>query len=483
MGNVAEQMKLMKSDRLGGLRRFNDHPGDIGRFAFLFGDIVLVNTPELVHEVLVAKAKAFEKSPVLRGALHPLVGQGLFTSEGDLWKRQRKLMAPMFQQGAIRHFAEDMTACAERAATSWREGEVVDMARETTRITMAVAGRTLFSEDLYSDADELGEALTTALDWVGEQSSAVTLIAQARVSIGLELLADRLPGEALRGAVRSLADRAIVPILWPGERTRKLKAALDLLERRIHQMIAERRGAASPPRDLLTLLLEARDEDDGGVMTDRQVRDELLTLFVAGHETTATALAWALMLLAQHPQVYARLRAEVDALGRIPTADDLPRLPLALRVFKESLRLYPPVYLFGRVSVADVELGSHRIPKGTVVLVAPFALHRKPGVWTDPEQFDPDRFLPEREAARHKTAFLPFSAGPRTCIGNTFALVEGPLVLATLLHHADVELVDPRGAEPEASATLRARGGIPMRVTRRRPEVRAGVREITMPGA
>ncbi len=478
MGGFRDQYRLMQTDRLGGLRRFNESPGDIGRFAFVFGDVVLVNTPELVHEVLVTKAKSFEKSPILRGSLYPLAGQGLFTSEGDLWRRQRKLMAPMFQQGAIRHFATDMTACAERAAQSWRDGQVVDMARETTRITMAIAGRTLFSADLFGDADELGAALTTALDWAGTQSSSLTLIVQARVAIGLELVADKLPG-SLGARARALADRAIVPILWPGDRTRALQAALDLLERRVRSMIDERRSSRSAPRDLLTLLLEARDEDDGGVMTDKQVRDELLTLFVAGHETTATALAWALMLLARHPTVYARVRAEVDALGRVPTADDLPRLPLSLAVFKESLRLFPPVYLFGRVAMSDVVVGDYALPKGTVVLVSPFSLHRRPELWRDADAFDPDRFRPEMEATRHKTAFLPFSAGPRTCIGNTFALMEGPLVLATLLHHADIELCDPKGAEPEASATLRPRGGIPMRLRLRRETVNGVVAHVS----
>jgi cytochrome P450 len=464
----------MRDDRLGGLLRFNETTGDIGRFAFVFGSVVLVNTPELIHDVLVTKAKSFEKSPILRGSLHPLAGQGLFTSEGDLWRRQRKLMAPMFQHGALRHFAEDMTSCADRAARTWRDGQVVDMARETTRITMAIAGRTLFSEDLFGDADELGAALTTALDWAGVQSSSLTLIVQARVSIGLELVADRLPA-SLGARARALADRAIVPILWPGERTRTLQAALDLLESRVHGMIADRRGSKASPRDLLTLLLEAKDDDDGGVMTDKQVRDELLTLFVAGHETTATALAWSLMLLAQHPEIYVRVRAEVDAVGRVPTVDDLPRLGLCLRVFKEALRLYPPVYLFGRVAMADVEVGDYALPKGTVVLVSPFSLHRRPELWTDPERFDPDRFLPQEEARRHKTAFLPFSAGPRTCIGNTFALMEGPLVLATLLHHADIALCDPKGAEPEPSATLRPRGGIPMKLALRRGHSENGV--------
>ncbi len=462
MGSALDQLRSMRDDRLGMLRRFNDERGDVARFPFLFGDVVVVNAPDLVHDVLVTRARAFEKSPIMRASLHPLAGLGLFTSEGELWRRQRKLMAPMFQHASIAHFAADMTACAERAARTWRDGATVDIARETTRITMAVAGKTLFDADTFTDADELGAALTTALEWAGTESSSVTLIAQARAYVALGRLADRLP-DRLAAPARDLAERSMVPILWPGERTRALRAAVDVLEGRVARMIAERR--ASPGRrDLLSLLLEAKSDEDGAAMSDKQVRDEVLTLFVAGHETTATALAWALMLLAQHREVYARLREEVDALGRMPTFEDLPRLGVALRVFKESLRLYPPVYLFGRVAVADVEVGGYHLPKGTVVLVSPFALHRRRELWPDPERFDPERFTPEQEARRHRSAYIPFSAGPRTCIGNHFALMEGPLVLAALLHHADFELVDPRGAEPEPMATLRPKGGIPMRI-------------------
>jgi cytochrome P450 len=467
IGKGIGQLRQMQGDRLGTLRRFNDAPSDIGRISSIFGEIVLVNTPELIHDVLVTRAKAFEKSPVLRGALHPLAGQGLFTSEGELWRRQRKLMAPLFQPGAIGHFAEDMTECAERSAKTLVDGAVVDMSRETTRITMAIAGKTLFDADTFADADELGAALTTALDWVGEQSSSLTLILQARASIGLELLADRMPAPTAT-RLRSMAERTFVPILWPGQRTRSLRAALGVLEARVARMIAERREHPGVRRDLLSLLLSASSDDDGGRMTDQQVRDEVLTLFVAGHETTATGLAWTLMLLAKHPEVYARVRREVDAIGRTPTVDDLGRLPVALAAFKEALRLYPPVYLFGRVATQEVQVGEFLLPKGTVVLVSPYALHRKPSLWPKPEVFDPDRFAPAEEARRHRTAYVPFSAGPRTCIGNHFALMEGPLVLGTLLHHADFELSATTPIEPEAHATLRPRAGIPMRVRLRR---------------
>jgi cytochrome P450 len=472
MGPWKEQLRLMRNDRIGGLRRFNETNGDIGRFGMIFGSVVLVNTPDLVRDVLVTNAKAFEKSPVLRGALHPLAGQGLFTSEGELWRRQRKLMAPMFQQTMIANFARDMTQAAERAAGTWGDGEVVDVAREMTRITMAVAGKTLFDADTFTEAGELGAALTTALEWAATQSSSTTMIVQARASVGLDRLADHLPA-LLRVPARRLAARAMVPIRWPGERTRALEAALAVLEGRVARMIAERRASPEAKHDLLSLLLRARDEDEGGAtMSDRQVRDEVLTLFVAGHETTANALAWALMLLAQHPEWYARVRDEALALPGSPTFADLPRLAVGARVFKESLRLYPPVYMFGRVAVADTQLGPYHVPKGTVVLVSPFALHHRAEFWPDPERFDPDRFTPAEEARRHKTAFIPFSAGPRTCIGNHFALMEGPLVLATLLQRADFALVDPQGAVPEPTATLRPKGGIPMRVALRRAKTR-----------
>jgi cytochrome P450 len=472
LGTGLAHLRAMRDDRLGQLTRMNDGPLDAGRVDFLFGDVVVVNSPELLHDVLIAKAKSFEKSPILRSALYPLAGNGLFTSEGELWKTQRRLMAPMFQHASLRPFAEDMTASAARAAREWRDGQRVDITRETTRVTMAIAGKTLFGEDMFSEADALGAALTTALDWVGTESSSMWLIAQARSQIGLELLADHAPS-ALASRLRSVADRMRSPVLFPGQKTRELRAALELLEARVARMIAERRKDVGARRDLLSLLLSARDEDGQG-MSERQVRDEVLTLFVAGHETTATALAWAMMLLGQHPDVYARVRAEVDALGRAPTFEDLPRLSLSTRVFKESLRLYPPAYVFGRVTIAPVEVGGYLLPKGTVVLVSPYTVQRRPDLWPDPSRFDPDRFLPEAEAARAKTAYIPFSAGPRTCIGNHFALMEGPLVLGTFFHHADFTLEDARGAAPAPMATLRPKGGISMRVRlRSKPETRA----------
>ncbi|NUP11935.1 MAG: cytochrome P450 [Polyangiaceae bacterium] len=469
LGSAATQLRLIREDRVRGLLQFNDDHGDIGRFGFVFGDVVIVNAPEMVHDVLVTHASSFQKSPIMRSALFPLAGEGLFTSEGELWRKQRKLMAPLFKTSALGSFAADMTSCTERSTATWTDGQVVDMSRETTRITMAIAGKTLFDTDTFDEADELGEALTTALQWAGDESGSGTLMAQARASIGLDLLADRLSG-GLEKLARQASLKLLKPILWPSARTRDLKRAVAVLDDRVDRMIAERRASAGGRHDLLSLLLSARD-DEGRAMSDRQVRDEVLTLFVAGHETTASGLAWALMLLAQHPSIYRAVRAEVDAIGHIPTMQDLPKLDLSLRVFKESLRMYPPVYMFGRVAVETVNVGKYELPKGTVVLLSPFALQRRKEIWPNPDVFDPDRFKPEEEAKRHKSAFIPFSSGPRTCIGNHFALMEGPLVLATILHRADVEMAEGATVTPEAHATLRPKG-MKMRV-KLRPRIAA----------
>jgi cytochrome P450 len=263
------------------------------------------------------------------------------------------------------------------------------------------------------------------------------------------------------------------PILWPTHSNRQLGRAIALLDAHVEAMIAQRRQSAQRAPDLLTHLLEAQDEDDGTTMSDKQVRDEILTLFVAGHETTANGLAWALYLLARDPHCYARARAEVDALGGVAqTLADVPRLGLLERVFKEALRLYPPIYLFARMATEAVTIGGHLLPAGTIVLICPWTVQRRPDLWPDPARFDPERFSAQQEAARPRGAGIPFSDGPRICIGAYFALLEAPLVLARLLQRADFELASAAEIVPETTATLRPRGGVPLRVRLRpgRPE-------------
>ncbi len=467
-----------------GARPFNGHAGELteGRLAFLdrvarevdgvgrfrvpTRDLVVVNSPETVHQVLVSQAKSFEKSPLIRMALDPLVGEGLFTAEGPLWRRQRRLMAPVFHHAKIDALAPAMVECAARVCDGWRDGELLDAARETTRITMAVAGRTLFGIDTFDEADELGKALTVALSWADYATMRLSIAMQVELMVALS--AARVPAR-LRPGLEQLVTKLRSPILWPTRRNRELRKAIAVLDARVQRMIDERRAAREPSEDLLTHLLRARDQDDGGVMDDKQVRDEIVTLFVAGHETTANGLAWAIYLLARHPEIYAKARAAVDTLaGRAPTLADLGRLELLTRVFKEALRMYPPVYLFARMSIADVTIGGYAIPKHTVCMISPWALHHRADLWPEPTRFDPERFTEAAEAARPSDAWVPFSDGPRVCIGLHFAMIEAPLVLASLMQRADFELASSAEVLPtHDSATLRPGGGVPVRIKRR----------------
>jgi cytochrome P450 len=464
---VQGHLRYLLTHRLEMMHQIAEQKLDMVRIRAPAQQLVAINGLEPLYDVLVGRARSFEKSPILRGALYPLAGDGLFTSEGELWKRQRKLMAPMFRRRALETYVEDMAQCAERAVDDWKDGATIDAARETTRIAMSVAGKTLFDADTFSDADELGAALTTALHWVNDQVSAPTLMAQARLKTLLLRARPHLP-DGLKPWAHRAGEALLRPLLWPGQRTDALKEALAVLEDRVERMIAERRATTEPPKDLLTQLLNVRDEDDGTGMSDKQIRDEILTLFIAGHETTASALAWALYLLARHPEAYAEAQREVDALGddRIALAD-LDRLPYCLRVFKESLRMYAPIYLFGRQAMERVTVAGYELPVGTIALVCPYALHHRPDLWPDPARFDPQRFTPEAEQARSREAYLPFSGGPRTCIGNHFALMEGPIVLATLLRRVRLSYDSSDDVVPEASATLRPAGGVPLRVERR----------------
>jgi len=333
---------------------------------------------------------------------------------------------------------------------------VLSLVRETTRITMSIAGKTLFHADTFGEADEIGLALTTALDFVADNSPSRLALTHLIASRVLHSVGKYVPPLG-RAAVR--LER---PLYVPGEEGRKLRAAVKFLDETVQAMIDDRRAHPTEHADLLSRLLEVRDEDDGAGMSDKQIRDEILTLFVAGHETTATALAWSMYLLTRHPAIYAAAQAEADALGAAPTVADLPKLPLMLRIFKEALRLYPPVYFDGRQALDDTSLDGVACPEGTVVVFAPYALHRRPDLWPDPERFDPDRFLPAAEATRSRYAWLPFGIGPRVCIGMGFALMEGQLILARMLQTARYELAAPD--EPDTSATLRPKHGMKMRV-------------------
>lgn len=451
--------------RLALLRRIAEHPSPIVALQTPGGTVIAINSPEAMAEVLVEHAKVFEKAFMTRHTLAPLGGEGLFTAEGELWKAQRKLMSPMFQPSQIDAYGADMIACTDRALSRWPENTEFSMADETTRITMSIAGKTLFDADTFSEADEIGHALTVALDWVASQIAAPRSFFSA-ISYGMMRRASAHVPARLRTKLRSMAEGLTYPKYLRRAEDKQMLQAIDKLDNYVAEMVRERRANPGAKHDLLSRLLGAYDDENQTRMSDKQLRDEVLTLFVAGHETTATSLAWALYYLCKDSSMYALARAEVDALrGKTPGREDLPRLGYLLRVFKESLRIMPPVYLTSRQPWKDVTIAGYEIPAGRPTLVSAYAAHYREDVWPNPTQFDPDRFLPENEAKRHKLAWLPFAAGPRVCIGNHFALMEGQLVLARILQRFDVTLMGDD--EPAPLATLRPKHGVRVRVQAR----------------
>ncbi len=394
--------------------------------------LVLFNAPALIQSVLVEHADAFEKSPMLRTLSQQVLGNGLLTSENEFHKRQRRLIAPAFQHRRIAAYADVMAAYTERLQQEWADGATVDIAHEMMRLTLWIVGKTLFDADVLGEAEELGAALNDTMHAFTAQLTSP------------------------------------IPPSWPLPRNLRANAATERLNATVYRMIADRRSGGGDRGDLLSMLLAAQDED-GSFMTDQQVRDESMTLFLAGHETTANALAWAWFLLAQHPRAAERMRAEVDAAlgGRTPEMADLPRLPYTLQVLKEAMRLYPPAFVFGRQATRPVRIGDYDLPTGTIVMVSPFALHRRPDFFPEPERFNPKRFAPEAEALLPRYSYLPFGGGPRICIGNHFAMMEGHLALAALAQRVRLELLPGQRIQPEPLVTLRPRGGIKMRVSRR----------------
>ncbi|MDP4220451.1 MAG: cytochrome P450, partial [Bacteroidota bacterium] len=413
-------------DRIKLLKRTGSRDPNIVSTTLGERELVLINRPEYIHEVLVEQADKFHKSKEFKFYVKPLLGNGLLLSEGEEHKRNRRLVAPAFIHRRIRDYAEVMTEYTSRIISEWKDGEVIDISREMMRITLAIAGKTLFGSEVGGEADEIKQKLT---------------------------FLNRYADEQLRIPIH-------VPLSWPTPRNNRVRSAIATLDAIIYRMIAERRASTTDTGDLLSILLLARDEDDGGGMTDKQVRDEAMTIFLAGHETTSNGMSWMWYLLAQHPDIQSRLQAEVRALGSKRIAlEDLPRLPYALQVFKEALRLYPPAYILTRTPTEDVFIDGYRIKKGAIVMISPYLLHRKEENFPEPEKFDPDRFSAENEKSIPRQAYLPFGAGPRVCIGNQFALIEAHLVTAMVAQQFSVELSDSEPVEMEPLITLRPKGG------------------------
>jgi len=425
----------LRNKRLELLERISQTFGDIGALHFGPSLVPLLNAPELVRQVLVDQSAAFEKTATVRSLGTPILGNSVFLSEGEEHRHQRRLLAPLFQHSRVLHYAEIMMNCTERLQATWEEGVTINLADEMTRLTLWIISKILFDADVEGSERELGEVLTYTF---------------------------RHFTDAITNPLR-------LPQSWPTPRNRRARQAIDQVNATIYRMIEERRRSSEDRGDFLSTLLHAQDEEHATSLSNQQARNEILSLFVAGHETTATALIWCWYLLSQHPEIYARMRAEGDHVlaGRLPTVADLPNLPYTLQVFKETLRLYPPVYAFTRGAIAPVQLGKYSIPKGTSVVISPYTLHRRSDFFPDPERFDPERFDPQQEQKLVRYSYLPFGAGSHICLGMHFALLEGHLLLATLAQRLTFEFAGSGSIDPEPLLTLRPRGRVLMRVRRR----------------
>ncbi len=430
----------MRSAPLATLARTLRECGDVARMEFPAERAHFLFHPDHVRALLVDHAKHVSKDTPGFTALRLLLGNGLVTSDGAFWLRQRRIAQPAFHRARVHALGARMVELTERTAAEWdaaaKADRTVDVADAMMRLTLRVVCDTMLGADVDRDAAGVGRAIGYLLHDLNER-----------------IVRPWLP-----------------PVHWPTPRNRRFREAQGVVNRVVDAAIAAKRADASGTGgELLGTLIEARDEETGEAMTDQQLRDEVVTIFGAGHETTANLLAWTWSWLSRSPHVARRLRAELDAtLGdRAATADDYARLPYTRAVLSESLRLSPPVWVVSRRLLAPLRVGPYELPEGTLAFVSPYVTHRHPAFWENPEGFDPERFTEGAAAQRPGLAYFPFGAGPRKCIGETFALVEATLVLATLARRFDPQLLPGVVPEPEPVITLRPRGGLPMRMRAR----------------
>jgi len=409
--------------------------GDVVRARFLYVTSYFIYNPGDIENLLSTNARNFRKSMSLRSNFfHRLVGNGLVTSEGDFWRRQRRLAQPAFHRQRISGYGDVMVDYAERSLSNWQVGEMRDVHRDMMRLTLEIVVKTLFDADISGDADNVGRILS--------------------------------------GLVKPFASQAtlkwILDNRLPTPEHRRFHKAVSEIDEIVYRIIAERRANGYDQGDLLSMLLQAHD-DDGSQMTDAQLRDEVMTLFLAGHETTALVLSWSWYLLATHPEVEKKFHAELDEVlnGRRPEVSDLPRLKYTEMIAKESMRLYPPAYAVGREAIEECEIGGFRVPRGTQIFAFQWATHRDERYFDRPEEFEPDRWTVEFSEQLPKYAYFPFGGGPRQCIGNYFAMMEIVLVLATIGRRLTLSLAQDQTVELWPAMSLRPKNGIKVVIAER----------------
>jgi cytochrome P450 len=410
--------------------------GDVARFRLVrrYEAFLLVH-PDSVKRVLQEDNPNYPKHPFTTGKLKAMVGEGLLTSAGSFWLRQRRLIQPAFHRQRLASLGTLMTEATERRLATWdapaRDGRPIDVASEMMRLTLDIIARSMFSVDVSGSLEEV----------------------------------ERAVGISLADIIRRINSVIDFPRWVPTSNNRKFLGARRSLDRIVYGFIEARRRSGEDNGDLLSMLLHAQDADTGETMTDLQVRDEVMTIFLAGHETTAITLTWTLYLLSIHPEIARRHVAELESVldGRAPTVADLASLPYNRMVIEESMRLYPPAWVVERTPLADDVIGGYRIPAGSSVYLSSYVTHRHPDFWENPEGFDPERFTAERSAGRPRYAYFPFGGGPRMCIGNNFALLEAQLLLATIARRYRLDLVPGHPVATHPMITLRTRYGMKMR--------------------
>jgi cytochrome P450 len=424
-----------RRDPLKLLAELAERHGDVVRFKMGPRILYLINNPEYIKEVLVTNNRNFVKSRGLEMA-KKFLGQGLLTSEGEFHRRQRRLTQPAFHRQRINAYADVMVEYADRAGRRWQDGQTLNIAQEMMQLTLSIVGKTLFDANVEDEATEIGAALTDVMQLFERITSPFAAL--------LEML--------------------------PLPSNRRWMEAKERLDSTMYRIIDEHRATGIDRGDLLSMLLLAQDEEgDGSSMTDEQLRDEAMTLFVAGHETTANALTWTWYLLSQHPDVEAKVHEEIDSVlaGLLPKPDDFARLGYTEMVLAEAMRLYPPAWTLGRRALNDYQIGQYVVPAGSIVLMSPWVMHHDARFYPEPYKFDPERWTVEGKESRPKFAYFPFGGGPRVCIGEQFAWLEGVLLIATIAQQWKMRLAPDQRVEPKPMITLRPANGMRMNLTRR----------------
>jgi cytochrome P450 len=437
--SLLQFMRVLRDNSLATYRH-EAYSADILERRLFWKRTFFVNEPSAIKHILLDNAANYHKTEITRRLLEPGLGRGLLTSEDETWRRHRRIMAPAFDHRSIVGYAPIMTEIAERLVAEWDsrpQGTALDVAAAMMHATLHIISRTMFS----SDSDDIVDIVEKGVERY-----------QAEVRPGLADLLE-LPVWLSRLGSAHHPERIFT----------EFDRAIDRL------LAARERDPASQPKDLLARLIAARDEETGGGMSAEEVRNQVVTIFMAGHETTAQALTWTWYLLSQHPAVEAKLHAELGAVlgGRTPRHEQLGQLPYTRMVIEEAMRLYPPAHTLSRTAMGEDEVLGRRIPKGAQIMIVPWLLHRNPRLWQDPERFDPERFAPDRAASRLRFAYIPFGAGPRICIGAAFAMAEAMLILTTVAQRYRLRLKPGFPVEPQGLITLRPRHGMQMIAERR----------------